>query len=78
MNVAADIVQPMGPKLVSHGLPNIYAFNENAGVCSLTTSAIRRMQNTTHGSVFEHLVVQGKVVGESVGDYREENYRTDF
>ena len=78
MEVAEETVQPMGPKLVSHGLPTIDTFKENSGIWNPATSSIRRTPNNTHGSASEHVVGQGTAVGAAVVDYREENYKTDF
>ena len=78
MNDIADIVQPMVPQRVSHGIPTIDTFNENAGIWSHATSDIRRTLNTTHGSASEHVVGQVTLVGTAVGDYRGVNYRPDF
>ena len=68
----------MGPQLVSHKIPTIDTLNESSGIWIHPTSAIRRTTNTTHDSASENVVGQGTAVGESVGDYGEENYKTDF
>ena len=52
--------------------------NENSGIYSPTTSAIRRTPNNTHESVSGHFLCQGRVVVEAMGKHREENYKTDF
>ena len=75
MNVVAEIVQPMRPELVSHGIQTIDTLNENDGILIPATSIIRRTPNTTHGKASEHGLGQVTLVGESVGDYKEENYK---
>ena len=78
MEVAAETVQPIWPQIVIYGLPTIDTLNENSGIYSPTTSAIRRTPNNTHESVSGHFLCQGRVVVEAMGKHREENYKTDF
>ena len=78
MDAVENTVQPIGPQLVSHGIPTIDTLNENAWIWSPATSAIRRTQDTNYGSAYSNVVGQGTALGEAVGDYREENYKTGF
>ena len=73
MDVAADAVQPMGVKPVIHGIPTIDTLNKKYGIWRPTTSDISSTHNTTHGSAPGHVVGQGTVLEETVGNYREEN-----
>ena len=68
----------MGTQLIIHGIPTIDTLKESTGIWSPDTSAIRRTPNNTHGSASENVVGKGTLVGAAVGDYREENYKTDF
>ena len=77
MNVATESVQSMGPQFLIHGLPNIDTLDENSGIWS-STARIRRTPNITHGSASNRAVGQGTEVGDTVGDYREESFKTDF
>ena len=78
MDVVVETFQPMGPQIISHGLSTIDILNENTGICSPATSSITRTPNTTHGRASEYVVRKLTVVVSSVGDYREENYKTYF
>ena len=77
MNIATDSVQTMGLKFVIHGLPNTDTLDENAGIWSLSTKTIST-PNITHGGASNHYVGEVTEVRISGGDYREENYKTDF
>ena len=77
MNFVTDSVQSMGPQSVSHGLPTIDKLDKNDGIW-IPTTRIRITSNITHGIAFEHAVGQVTSVGDAVGEYREENYKTDF
>ena len=63
-DVTDETVQPMGPQLVRHGLPNIDTLNENSGIWIPATSDIGRTPITTHGSTSGNIEGQGTVVGE--------------
>ena len=78
MNVAAEAAQPTGPQIVIHGLLTIATLNEKSGSWSPATGDITRTPNTTHGSDSENIVRKGTSVGASGGDYKGENYETDF
>ena len=62
MYAVAETIQTMGPQLVSHGLPTIDTLNEKSGIWIPTTSAIRRITNTTHGRASEHVLRKGTLV----------------
>ena len=74
----AETVQPMVQQLISHGISTIDTLNENDGIWIPATSAIRRTPDITHWSAIGHVVGQGTVFVESVGDYIEENYKNYF
>ena len=58
-------------------LPTIGTLCENSGIWSPATIIITTL-NITHGIASKHDVGKGTVVVNSVGDYKEENYETDF
>ena len=65
----AETVQPMGPKLVSHGLLTIDTLNEKYGIWIPTTVPSEEHQIlTTHGRASGNVVGQLRVVGEEVGN----------
>ena len=70
IDVTADNIQPMGPQLISHGLPNIGTINKNARIWIPPTIATRMKPNTTHESASVHAVGQGTLVGEAMGNYK--------
>ena len=78
MNIASETAQPTGLKLVSHGLLTTDPLKTNSRLWILDTNAIINTPNNIHGSASEHVVGQRTSVGASVGDYRRENYKTDF
>ena len=51
--------------------------NENCGIWILAT-ILRRNLNTTHWSGSDYDVGKVTAVGDTVVDYRKENYKTDF
>ena len=77
MNITTDSVQHMGPQLVIHGLPTIDTLDENAGIWIPATRIIRT-PNITHERASEYDVGQVTSVVDSVGDFREVHYKTDF
>ena len=77
MNVVTNSIQPTGSQFVIHGLHNIHTLDENSGICIPTTRIIMT-PNITHTSASECDLGQGIAVVDTVGDYREETYKTDF
>ena len=62
---------------MSHRISTIYTLNENCGIWILAT-ILRRNLNTTHWSGSDYDVGKVTAVGDTVVDYRKENYKTDF
>ena len=78
MEITAETFQPMGPQLISHGIPTIDTLYENSGIWSPTTSSVIRTPNTNHGSEPGYVLGQGTVVVSELGNYREKNYKNGF
>ena len=77
MRFAADTVRPMEPLFVIHGIPNIESLDDNCRIWILSTK-IWMTPNITYWSASDHAVQKVTAAGDSVADYRKENYKNDF
>ena len=77
MNFAAETSQPVVPQSASHVIPIINTLDKNCGIF-IPTTRFRGTPNITHWSIYEDALVQLTVVGDTVADYRKENYKFDF
>ena len=67
----------MAPQFVSHEIPTIDTLYESCGIW-IPAKIMIRTPNITHWSASKYAVGQGTAVGDTVADYRKENYKTDF